>query len=90
MTADVDFATHVLLRLVSRLFDAEEENKRALADQKSRQSNWVALYELLKDEPEYEQLKRGNFVDSIEVAIAVLRRSLNKPAPSSPAREQPR
>lgn len=80
MTADVDFATHVLLRLVTRLFDAEEENKRWLADQKSRQTKWVELYELLGDQPEYEQMRKGASVDSLEVAIAVLRRFLNKPA----------
>lgn len=85
MTADVDFATHVLLRLVNRLFDAEEENKRWSTDQKNQATKWGLLFLLLKDEPEYEQLRKGDRVDCLEVAIAVLRRSLNKTAPSSPA-----
>jgi hypothetical protein len=72
---EADFATQVFMRVVKRLLDAEEENKRHVAMQEQRNPKWMLLADLVKDEPEYEICRQPDGrVDFLDVAIAVLRK----------------
>lgn len=75
-SGEADFATQVFVRLVDRLLVSEAKNASEELRQQKNAPKWAELYELLVDEPEYEEARKKcpAYIDNLDVAIAVLKR----------------